>query len=316
VSHVRGAAADAEEAGALVLAREILTDLRELTVHAPALDQGMILLQLGRVARTLGDLDGALDFFAAARDVGAVGNAPELIVRVAAAEAVVARTRGNYPAARALFESAMSGAQALGLSDVLGMSHHGLMIVTAEAGDYESALRHGWSALSVARAHGAREAEMLINLAELCAKMGYDGASLGALAAALARTTAPRLRLPALAGVISAAGRLGDAARVRSTAPLIAAEASDRFPFESARAWWATARAHRALGEAELADAAAGKAAVIAHAHGYYEITHHLDQDARFPPALLSTQGLELIRAFEQWSDQPSADLAVSTSTG
>ena len=36
ITHVQGAAADAEEAGAVVLAREMLTDLRELASHAPA----------------------------------------------------------------------------------------------------------------------------------------------------------------------------------------------------------------------------------------------------------------------------------------
>ena len=315
VTHVRGAVADAEEAGAVGLAREMLTDLRELSSHAPPLDQGMILLQLGRIARTLGDLDGAQDFFAATRDLGRQHYVEELAVRVDAAEAVVARTRGNYPAARTLFERARAGAERHRLVDVLGMAHHGLMIVTAEGGDFDTALRHGWNALSAARVQGAREAEMLVNLAELCAKMGYDAAALGALAAALARTTIPRLRLPALAGIVGAAGRVCDADRVAATEALIAAEASDRFPFETSRAWLAVARARRAIGDAGAADAAAEKAAVIARAHGFYEITHRLEQDARVTPAVLSTRGLELIRSFERWSDDPTADLVLSTST-
>src|SRR5262245_42113353 len=39
-THVRGAAADAEEAGAVILAREILTDLVALISSATALDRG------------------------------------------------------------------------------------------------------------------------------------------------------------------------------------------------------------------------------------------------------------------------------------
>ena len=51
------------------------------------------------------------------------------------------------------------------LADVQGMAHQGLMIVTAEAGELDAAMRHGWQALSAARAEGAREAEALANLA-------------------------------------------------------------------------------------------------------------------------------------------------------
>ena len=96
---------------------------------------------------------------------------------------------------------------------------------------------------------------------------------------------------------------------------LVASEASDRFPFETARAWLAVATARRALGDADAAGAAAGKAAAIARAHGYFEIMHHLEQDSRIPPATLSSRGRELIRSFEQWSDHPSADLTLSRST-
>src|SRR5574338_1325459 len=76
VAEVRGAAADAEESGAVALARETLTDLLELSVHARPLDRGLILLQLGRIARTLGEIDAALDLLTAAkrrRSTGAPG---------------------------------------------------------------------------------------------------------------------------------------------------------------------------------------------------------------------------------------------------
>ena len=55
------------------------------------------------------------DLFAAAASSVAQRANPELEVREAAAQAVLARTRGNYPAARALFEKALDGAKALGL---------------------------------------------------------------------------------------------------------------------------------------------------------------------------------------------------------
>ena len=276
LAEVRGVAADAEEAGAVILAREILTDARQVTTHAPALERGLVLLQLGRIARTLGDLDGALDLLHAAGDLGRADGVPELLAREAAGEAVVARTRGNYPAARALFERALEGGSAVGLADVVGLSHHGLMIVTAEAGDFDTALRHGWRALSAARTQHTREAEMMANLAELCVRAGYDTAALGGFAAALARTSAPRIRLPALAGIAEAAARLGDASRMETAAQAIEAETSQVFPYETARAWLSVARARRTLGDTRAADAAAESAAVIARAHGFFEVTHRI----------------------------------------
>ena len=313
ITEVRGVAADAEEAGAVILAREILTDVRQVTTHARALERGLVLLQLGRISRTLGDLDGALDLLRAAGDLGRADGVPELLAREAAGEAVVARTRGNYPAARALFERALEGGSAIGLADVVGLSHHGLMIVTAEAGEFDTALRHGWRALSAASTQHAREAEMVANLAELCVRAGYDAAALGGFAAALARTSAPRIRLPALAGVAEAAARLGDSERMETAARAIEAEASQVFPYESASAWLSVARARRLLGDSSAADEAAERAAVIARAHGFFEVTHRIENEAGRRPAALSTDGLQVIKSLEVWSDNPSAESSLSS---
>jgi tetratricopeptide (TPR) repeat protein len=317
VTQVRGAAADAEEAGAVVLAREMLTDLAALTPHATPLDRGMVLIQLGRIARTLGNLDSAFDLVTAAGDIGRSAGVRELEVRESAAKAILARTRGNYPEARRLFETALEGATDLGLADVTGGVHQGLMIVTAEAGDFDTALFHGWQALSVARTEAARAAEVLGNLAQLCAKAGYDAAALGGFTAALARANAPRLRLPYLAGIVRSAARLGDVERVGAAERLIAAEANDAFPFETAGAWFAVARARRALGDASAGDAAARRAATIAHVHGFYEIAHRLETEIPIAPAPLAPGGMGVIRSLEAWTDSPPQEPSVfSTAKG
>ena len=317
VAEVRGTVADAEEAGALLLAREILTDLSALSPHAPPVDRGLVLIQLGRVARTLGELDVARDLYGAAGDLGRATGSRELEVREAVALGVLARTRGNHPAARELFETAASGASDLNLPDVSGLAHHGLMVEMADAGEFDTALRHGWQALSAARAQGAREAEMLINLAEICARAGYDAAALGGFAAALARTTIPRLRIPALAGTASAAGRLRDRTRLAQAERAIVAEPIDAFPFEVSRAWLCIARARQALGDAAAADAAAASAAAIAKAHGFHEITHRAEPDLLPARAALSPAGLEVVKSLATWSEDPSVEDALSSaSTG
>jgi tetratricopeptide (TPR) repeat protein len=313
VAEVRGAAADAEEAGAVELAREVLTDLVELSSHAPALDRGGVLLQLGRIARTLGDLDAALDMLHAAGAIGRECDVPELVTRESLGEAVVARTRGNYPAARRHFETALEGAKSLGLADVKGMAHQGLMIVAAESGDFDAALTHGWDAVSAARAEGARLGETLCNLSHLCAKAGYDAAAARGFLAALARTTAPRVRLPALAGLAVSAGRLGDARRVDYAEQAINTEATDAFPFETAGAWFAISRARQSLGDSNGSAAAATKAAAIAHLHGYNEITHRIERSTPVVRVPLADTGMGVIRSLEAWSDAPTPELLTSS---
>jgi hypothetical protein len=315
LTELRGAAADAEEAGGLLLAREMLTDLVAIAPHAPPLDRGLVLIQLGRIARTLGELETARDLIAAAGDIARESGTRELEIRVVMAQGVLARTRGNHPAARTFFHTAAEGAAELGLVDVSGMAHHGLMIETAEAGNFDAALRHGWQALSAARSQGTREAETLATLAKLCEEAGYPNAALGGYAAALARTTAPRVRLPTLAGIASAASRVGDMTRLAQAERRIAEEASDAFPFETARAWLVIGRVRRALGDDDAAGAATAKAAEIAHAHGFHEIAHRAEQEAAPARAPLSQSGLDVIRSLETWSDDPSIGRGLSTSS-
>jgi tetratricopeptide (TPR) repeat protein len=313
VSRIRAVAADAEEAGAMGLAREMLTDLVDIATHAKPLERGLVLLQLGRIARTLGDLDGAQDLLESAGDLGRTHGIRELEAREALGLGVIARTKGNYPAARAFFERGLSGALQVGLLDVQGMCHQGLMIVCAEGDDFDSAIRHAWHLVSSARTQGAREAEALATLAQLCAKAGYDAAALGAFMAALARTDAPRIRLPILAGIAASAGRLRNATRVGEAERAITAEANDAYPFETSGAWLAVARARRALGDVPSGDAAAEKAAVIAHAYKFYEITHRLEQEIVRPQIPLADVNLEFVRSLESWSNDPAAELSFSS---
>jgi tetratricopeptide (TPR) repeat protein len=189
------------------------------------------------------------------------------------------------------------------------------MIETADRGDMDAALRHGWQALSAARSERSREAEMLVNLAKLCEEAGYPEAALGGYTAVLARTSAPRLRLPALAGTASVSGRLRDQARVADAARRIAEESSEAFPFEASRAWLAVGRAHRALGDDDAANAATARAAALARAHGFHEISHRAEQETVAVRAPLTPGGLEVIRTLETWSEDPPLGHAVSTSS-
>jgi len=197
------------------------------------------------------------------------------------------------------------------------MSHQGLMIVASTAGDLSAALSHGLRAFSMARAQGSRVAEVLGNIADLCAQAGYHEAALGGFAAALARTTAPRLRLPILSGFVKSAARLGDRARLDEAERRIAEEANDAFPFETASAWAAVAVARTIVGDAAASDVAAEKAAIIARAYGYFEISHRLEQPKPVARVPLADSVMRAIRSLETWTDDPSVELELnSASTG
>jgi len=276
----------------------------------------MILIQLARIARSVGELDTANDLLQAVGDLGRATGTPELEVRRAAAAGVLAQTHGNYPAARHHFEAALEGATEMKLDDVLGFAHQGLMIVAAQAGDLNAAIHHGWLAVSAARTEGTREAEALNNLAHLCMEAGYSAAALGGFITALGLTSAPRIRLPVLAGVAGAAGRLRDVRRLKLAADAINREASDAFPFETSSALLAVARAERAVGNSAAGDAASKRAAAIAHAHGFFEIAHYLHQDEQIAPTPLTEAGLRVVQSLETWFNDPVTESGLShTST-
>jgi hypothetical protein len=121
--------------------------------------------------------------------------------------------------------------------------------------------------------------------------------------------------LPILAGLVVSAARLADRLRVANAESLIAAEASSAFPFETAGAWLALARARRILGDAAAGDAAAAKAAVIAHAHKYHEISHRLEQRLPRVPIPLADVGMGVVRSLESWSDDPAREISLSSAS-
>jgi hypothetical protein len=104
---------------------------------------------------------------------------------------------------------------------------------------------------------------------------------------------------------------------METAAQAIEAETNQVFPYETARAWLSVARARRTLGDTRAADAAAESAAVIARAHGFFEVTHRIEEEARPKPVPLSKAGLQVIKSLEVWSDDPSAESSLSSaSTG
>lgn len=268
-----------EEGGAPRLAYEVLALVVRATPAASGAVHGAVVAQRARVARKLGELDVADALYQDAARQGRRAGAPEVVARAALGRGVVARERGNYPAARTFFRRGLRMAERAGLPGLRGVAHHGLLIAAAKAGDFETALQHGWAAIELAGDDTARVAELLVNVAAVSSDAGADASALRGYLAAAARATAPRVRLPALAGAALSAARLGDAARVRAlTEELGPALASEALPYERADALVLLAEAWATLAPANGGQPFARRARALAEVFGFHELAHRADE--------------------------------------
>jgi tetratricopeptide (TPR) repeat protein len=325
VTEILTLAADVEEAGALDLADTMLVDITLAVPDASSRARGLVLMQRGRIARTLGDLGEANRFYEAAREIGDREGVPELVVRGTLGSAVVARTRGNYPRARELFQEGLAGAERIGDRELVGIAHHGLLTAASAAGDIEGALFHAWRAFEGAYDDARRQHELLLVLGHFAAELGHHDAALRANLVVCDRASAPRLRLPALAGAALAAARLDATSTLeRLTAEVEKYDAGTPSAlFELGNALTALATAFAETGASTRADQYAARAKAIARKGGFFEIIHRLDQlrsqrTERSVPARSSlSQGtMDIVRELRGLPDR--ADLLASTgrSTG
>jgi hypothetical protein len=237
VDALQGAVAQAEQAGAFLLAFSTLAAARDAL--APVLDrraEGLVLAQQGRVARQVGALVMAAELYAQSVRAARAARAPDVLARALIGGGVLASMRGNYPEARLLFGDAIAAAARAGADDHVRAGHQGLLMAALAARDVDTALAHGWSAFEgiPTNASDAR-AEMLATLGDVGRQAGEYRASLGAALAALELTDTPRIRLPALGTAAVAAPtseRLASSGSCRGTqhAPSIALASHSRTP--------------------------------------------------------------------------------------
>ena len=272
----RALADDAEQSGALWLAYSMLTTLERMGGSLSALEAGRILAQRARVARKADGAEIAEALYKRVAKLGRTADEPELIARAAIGFGVLAQMRGNLPAAARRFESAVRVASRVQNPELLRVAEHGRMTVAASRGAFADALRHGWAAFSAARGDREREAEMLLNLAQLAFDTGHPRAALQGFTAALQRRPGPRLALPALGGAARAAAGVGRSDIVDWCATRLSDETrSAGFAYPKASALLDLALA--------LAVAAPSRAMPIVHRalrltgrFGFHELEHHL----------------------------------------
>ncbi|AHG92533.1 Tetratricopeptide repeat-containing protein (plasmid) [Gemmatirosa kalamazoonensis] len=268
-----------ERAAALHLALSALQSLVPLLADDALVRRGHVLAQLGRVARQMGELDAATRYYESARDLAARAHDDELAARAAVGLGVVHGQRGNYPAARDAYRRALAAAPAG--SPIARGAHHGLMLAATAAEDYDAAFEHGWQAFVHAHDDAEGRAEMLINLARLCRKVGEYAAALRAFQASLGLTTVRRLQLPALGGAVLAASALGDHATADALSAVAERLAAAGEPaYERACAWIDLASGALTRGARGAAERYVHTARAITIPAGFHELTWQTDDMA------------------------------------
>ena len=273
VAAARALADQMADAGALWLAYSTLAHVRLAATSAPARDLGLAMADQAWVARSIGDLDTADELYDGVLAAGSKYREPELRARAMLGLGVNARTRGNYPKARTWLRDGLAVAESAGLSDLAAVGHQGLLIAAGTAGDYETALVHGWAAYELAAGASERQVEILINLSQVALDAGQPKAARSGFLASMSRTDSARLRLPCLGGAAVASAAIADTASLVALAK--AAEESisaAMLPFESASVLRSLFDAYAMLGEAERAEAYRLRARALARKNGYFEI--------------------------------------------
>jgi tetratricopeptide (TPR) repeat protein len=211
-------ATDVEDAGAFALATAMLDFARILVGFGEFRLQGRLLAHQARILRKIGEVELARDLYDDVGDIGSTHADTELMARSHLGKAVLARVRGNYPEAHKEFEAVLSfTASSPELRELHVHAHHGLLIVSAMAKDFDRALKHG--AMAVAGAVGdAHRIELLQNLANVCYDVGQYRSALNAYLQVLASDAVLRVRIGSLGGAAVAASRLGHATIVNALA--------------------------------------------------------------------------------------------------
>jgi hypothetical protein len=280
VAAVQAVAAQQEQAGAFLLAFSTLAALR--AAAAPALDrraEGLLLAQQGRVARQLGAMAAAAEFYAQSVRAARAARAPEVAARALIGAGSLATVRGNYPEARRLFHQGLAAAARAGADEYRRAAHHGLMVAALSAGDVEGALAHGWSAFRETAPNApSTRAESLVNLAAVSLAAAEFRASLGACLAALELTDEARVRLPAIGTAAMSAAHLGELRLYESLLPDFERTcARAGASFETARTLAELAEAAVIVGDSARAMEFSERSASLAAKGSFNEITVRLD---------------------------------------
>ena len=196
-----------EDASAWHLALAVLAAAQRLAGDE-LIEQGRLDAQRARIQWKLGAIALSESSYRELLRAGEQLEEPELIARACVGLAALSQVRGNYPAVGEWASRAAAIADEAALGDVSALAHQLWMVSAGQRGEYDRALLHGWIAFDAYRGDPVREAELLLNLAQLLLTVHEERAALVGFVAALERDPPLRIALPAWGGVATSASLL------------------------------------------------------------------------------------------------------------
>jgi len=282
-----------EDAGAIHLADALAVAYLLSGDEIDALERGRIAALRARLAWKGGDHVTAFERYRRVRAIARRIPSAELEVRAEVGFAVVARQRGNYPAARRAARRAVELGEANGLARLAAIAHQSLMVAAVVGGDLNTALQHSWHAYANVRGDLVEESAHLVDTAQLFLDAGRPDLASAGFAAVLVRQLPDRIRLPALGGAALAAARQGDVHTVRRMAAAVRHAVNDEIlPYASVVGRLDIAEALEMIDHFDAAQPFRHEAETVASAHRYHELVHRAERLPATTRALRTVQPL------------------------
>jgi tetratricopeptide (TPR) repeat protein len=264
------AAEQAEAAGAVRTAYNMLTALA-LLVPDGDVRAAYVRAQAGRLLRTLGLLAQAQVACELALEGARRVNDQWLGARVWLGLGVIQHSKGDFPNARACFNSALT--KAADFPDVLAAAHLGLVTVAQFHDRYDEAISHAWTALRLAGQDIHAEVEALTILIGLSLDVNQFDAARRTCDIALAKSP----RLPMLQSLVrSKVQALLGLSKVTEASvympDLITIAENTDSPWEQTHALRVVGDYYLCIGEVEIAREYVARSLQIGDTHAYGEL--------------------------------------------
>ena len=274
---LRVEAEDMERAGCFEMAFATVAAVCRLSKEADLVSQLVATAHLGRIARQLGDSASAADCYeCVVSEASRVRDGPLGALGVLGL-GNLARSRGNRPEERRLFNVALSLAHIGGTCEL--SAQQGLMNVALSDNRLPEALLHGWRAFDLSEDGSDARAMALSNLAFAALRGNFAGAALSGFLHVLTLSHVVRIRLLAVGGAMRAAADRGDRWRVTELGVLGDEEsARANVPFVVAGYAVHAGLAWQTLGKWDDAVRLFSTARALAAGHGFHEILASADR--------------------------------------
>jgi tetratricopeptide (TPR) repeat protein len=241
---------------------------------------GYVLTQTARAVRTLGDSHGALTRYVLAQEIGRRYQDTRLQDRSALGLGSTYQSFGNFPAARSEWKSVIESPKPD--ARFVTAARHGLLNMAVSARDWSTALQQAWHLLRIPQGDVAARVDLLVNVGDLCHRIGQYALAVRAMKAALyLRPPRANQSVVAVSTLVQIAAALADRQLYNEyVAKLRSYIGQDLGPWEDARALLVLAESEYLIGSPTSAARYLSRARVLANRYGYHEFQFESDRIA------------------------------------